>query len=129
VKTSYFPNWEVDGADGPFRVTPNLMVVVPTAEHVELHYGRTPVDLLAWALTAMGLVAVVALARRPTPTMPTVAPPAPPEPVAAGPVGTGLADSGVDDEGWAPAVGPGDPDVPVSRSESGPEPGGGHPTP
>ena len=31
VKASYFPNWKVDGAQGPFRVTPNLMVVVPTS--------------------------------------------------------------------------------------------------
>ena len=75
VKASYFPNWEVDGGDGPYRVTPNLMVVVPTAEHVELRYGWTPVDLLAWALTGLGLVALVVLIRRPTPTMPTVAPP------------------------------------------------------
>ncbi len=29
VKVSYFPNWEVSGAEGPYRVAPNLMVVVP----------------------------------------------------------------------------------------------------
>ena len=29
VRTSYFPNWKVEGADGPYRVSPNLMVVVP----------------------------------------------------------------------------------------------------
>ena len=39
VKTSYFPNWKATGADGPYRVTPNLMVVVPTSNHVHLHYG------------------------------------------------------------------------------------------
>ena len=37
VKVSYFPNWKVDGAQGPYRVAPNLMVVVPTANHVTLH--------------------------------------------------------------------------------------------
>ena len=31
VKISYFPNWQVAGAAGPWRVTPNLMVVVPTS--------------------------------------------------------------------------------------------------
>jgi hypothetical protein len=41
VKVSYFPNWEVDGAEGPFRVAPNLMVVVPTDNEVRLHYGRS----------------------------------------------------------------------------------------
>ena len=30
VKVSYFPNWQVDGAEGPYRIAPNLMVVVPT---------------------------------------------------------------------------------------------------
>ncbi|MDP9070374.1 MAG: 6-pyruvoyl-tetrahydropterin synthase-related protein [Actinomycetota bacterium] len=63
VKASYFPNWRASGAEGPWRVTPNLMVVVPTARHVELHYGFTPVDGLAWALTALGLVGLVVLAR------------------------------------------------------------------
>ena len=29
VKVSYFPNWTATGADGPWRATPSLMVVVP----------------------------------------------------------------------------------------------------
>jgi hypothetical protein len=76
VRASYFPNWKVDGAEGPYRVTPNLMVVVPTDTHVSLHYGWTPVDLFAWFLTILGLAGLVILARRP----PVVVPP-PPEPV------------------------------------------------
>nr|HEX2578600.1 hypothetical protein [Aquihabitans sp.] len=65
VRASYFPNWEVEGAEGPYRVTPNLMVVVPTGERVTLTYGRTPVDLLGAGLTLLGLVGLVVLARRP----------------------------------------------------------------
>ena len=34
VKVSYFPNWVVDGAEGPYRVAPNMMVVVPTENEV-----------------------------------------------------------------------------------------------
>ena len=30
VKVSDYPNWAVRGAEGPYRVTPNFMVVVPT---------------------------------------------------------------------------------------------------
>src|SRR5206468_6918252 len=30
VKASYFPNWQASGAKGPYRVTPNQMVVIPT---------------------------------------------------------------------------------------------------
>jgi hypothetical protein len=65
VKASYFPNWQASGARGPWRVSPNLMVVVPTSRHVSLHYGYTPVDALGWLLTLAGLVALVAMARRP----------------------------------------------------------------
>nr|MDQ3306421.1 hypothetical protein [Actinomycetota bacterium] len=66
VKASYFPNWRVSGAEGPFRVAPNLMVVVPTETTVELTYGQTPVEYGSYALTALGLAGVVVLARRRT---------------------------------------------------------------
>jgi len=54
VKMSYFPNWEVDGADGPYRVAPNLMVVVPTDTHVRLHYEASSSDKFYYALTFIG---------------------------------------------------------------------------
>jgi phosphomannomutase len=65
VKTSYFPNWSVSGARGVYRVTPNLMVVVPTANHVTLTYGYTSVDWLAFLLSLVGLLGLVVLWRRP----------------------------------------------------------------
>ena len=58
VHESYFPNWQVSGAKGVYRVTPNLMVVIPTSNHVTLTYGRTPVDWAGLALTIAGLGAV-----------------------------------------------------------------------
>ena len=64
VKASYFPNWKASGADGPYRISPNLMVVVPTSNHVELKYGRTGVDWLGIFGTLLGLVGVVWLYRR-----------------------------------------------------------------
>jgi hypothetical protein len=75
VKVSYFPSWQADGAEGPYRVTPNVMVVIPQANHVELHYGRTSVDVLGYLCTAVGMVLLVALARRrAVPVPPTEAP-------------------------------------------------------
>lgn len=64
VKTSYFPNWTVSGADGPYRVTPNLMVVVPTDEHVHLHYGQTSVEYLGYGSTVVAALALGVLVRR-----------------------------------------------------------------
>jgi hypothetical protein len=65
VKASYFPNWRVSGAEGPYRVAPNLMVVVPTDRHVELRYGREPIEWLAYAMTATGIALALFLATRP----------------------------------------------------------------
>ncbi len=42
VKISYYPRWHVTGATGPYRVSPNLMVVVPTSHDVSLNYTSTP---------------------------------------------------------------------------------------
>jgi len=64
VKVSYFPNWVADGAEGPYRVAPNLMVVVPTDGHVELHYGRGGIITWgAYGLTLLGIVLLIALIR------------------------------------------------------------------
>jgi hypothetical protein len=63
VKVSYFPNWKVSGAQGPYRAAPNFMVVIPDGNHVELSYGWTGLDLVAWALTLVGIAGLVWLFR------------------------------------------------------------------
>jgi hypothetical protein len=63
VKVSYFPNWHVSGAKGPYRVTPNLMVVIPTSHHVRLHYGYTAVDMFGFLLSLLGVAGLVWLFR------------------------------------------------------------------
>lgn len=70
VKVSYFPNWEVSGAKGPYRVTPNLMVVIPTGTHVTLSYGRSTIELGSEALSLVGVAGVVALSLAAPITMP-----------------------------------------------------------
>ena len=62
VKVSYFPNWQAAGADGPWRVAPNLMAVVPTSHDVTLRYARSGADKLGAAISLAALVAAVALA-------------------------------------------------------------------
>jgi len=62
VKISYFPRWHATGATGPYRVSPNLMVVIPTANDVSLVYGSTPlltVSNYISGLTALGGLVVL----------------------------------------------------------------------
>jgi hypothetical protein len=104
VKASYFPNWTASGAEGPWRVGPNMMVVVPTSTHVELHYGMTTVDWAGWGVTLLGLVGLVLLIRAGPLTMPDPRPwfrrlPDPDD------------DAGTDDGSWAAAAVVGEPDL------------------
>jgi hypothetical protein len=55
VKVSYFPNWEVEGADGPYRIGPNMMVVVPTENSVRLEFGRSMSDYASVLMTLVGI--------------------------------------------------------------------------
>lgn len=64
VRVSYFPNWQVDGAQGPYRIAPNMMVVVPTDTEVRLHFEPSLVDRLAYVLTFLGIVACFVMWRR-----------------------------------------------------------------
>lgn len=61
VRESWFPNWKVEGAGGPYRTTPNYMVVVPTGHRVTLRYGATPADWAGRLGTLLGLAGLVAL--------------------------------------------------------------------
>jgi hypothetical protein len=64
VRVSYFPTWAVDGAEGPYRVAPNFMVVIPTSNEVTLSYSKTPLDWFFYALTAIGIGLCVYWRRR-----------------------------------------------------------------
>jgi hypothetical protein len=59
VKVSYFPNWSARGADGPWRATPSLMVVVPTAEQVVLEFEDTWAENGGKIATAVGVVVLL----------------------------------------------------------------------
>ncbi len=64
VKMSYFPNWHVTGAEGPYRAAPSLMIVVPTQEHVSLEFGRTWTENVGRLLTVASLVFIFWWIRR-----------------------------------------------------------------
>ena len=77
VKVSYFPNWTAHGADGPYRIAPNLMVVVPTSEDVSLTFDRSRSDLFFYVLTLAGIAMLVLFRRRGDPDLNTGAAGAP----------------------------------------------------
>ena len=64
VKESYFPNWTADGAEGPYRAAPSLMVVVPTEEHVVLEFKNTSAENLGMILTLIAVAGLAAYAYR-----------------------------------------------------------------
>jgi len=61
VKISYFPNWQVSGATGVYRATPNFMVVVPTSHDVHLTYATSTAEWLGRLLTLAGLAGIAGL--------------------------------------------------------------------
>jgi hypothetical protein len=59
VRVSYFPNWSADGAEGPYRIGPNQMVVIPTDTHVTLSFERSTSDRVFYGLTILGIAVAV----------------------------------------------------------------------
>jgi uncharacterized membrane protein len=61
IKISYFPNWHVKGADGPYLASPSFMMVIPRQHHVELYYGRTTANTVGQTLEIVGWLVVAGL--------------------------------------------------------------------
>jgi hypothetical protein len=61
IKISYFPNWHVKGAEGPYLVSPSFMMVIPTQSHVTLYYGRTNANNLGQILEVIGWLVLVGI--------------------------------------------------------------------
>ena len=59
VRVSYYPRWHAAGASGPWRVSPNLMVVVPTSHVVVLSYGGSLATNVGAIATLVGLFTCV----------------------------------------------------------------------
>jgi hypothetical protein len=61
IKVSYFPNWTAEGAEGPWRATPSLMMVVPTSENVVLEFKDTWAETGGKVATALAVIALIGL--------------------------------------------------------------------
>jgi hypothetical protein len=107
VRMSYYPNWTVEGAEGPYRVAPNFMVVVPTESQVTLSYDTTRMEWISYLLTGLGLALLMVLWRRGPIAMDD------PVPVAASPDGSTPESWSVDGPAEGSAELPGDPTPPA----------------
>jgi hypothetical protein len=118
VTVSYFPNWQVSGAAGVYRISPNLMVVVPTSHHVSMWYGYTPVDYEGWGLTLLALVGLFFLIRHPVVPVAAVRRPRLGRRAAIG--STQAAVAGTVRNMWDDGTGPEEPSPPWPSASNGP---------
>jgi hypothetical protein len=56
VRVPYFPRWRATGALGPYRAGPSLMMVVPTANEVQLTFRPGLAERLGAAASLFGLL-------------------------------------------------------------------------
>jgi len=61
IKVSYFPNWRVQGADGPFVISPSFMMVIPRQQKVTLTYVPTVSNIAGDIITGIGWLVILAL--------------------------------------------------------------------
>lgn len=122
VKVSYFPNWKVSGAKGPYRVMPNFMVVIPTEKNVHFHYGYSGADKLGYlaSFTGFGMLGLLHWTRR----RPLIDPAPRRQADATGPVDDGPVDDELADDGFealpamdtASTAKSSEPETPLTRS-------------
>ena len=44
IKVSYFPNWTIQDGEGPYRITPSFMAIVPYSNNVEINFVKTNME-------------------------------------------------------------------------------------
>ena len=58
IRISYFPNWQVEGAERVYLVSPSFMLVFPQRENVRLFYDDIWTEHLGKILTYVGLLTI-----------------------------------------------------------------------
>ncbi|MBU0502563.1 MAG: hypothetical protein KJ811_04915, partial [Candidatus Margulisbacteria bacterium] len=56
IKISYHPNWQIEGADKIYLVSPSFMLVYPNREKVRLYFGKTIYNYVGEGLTFLGIM-------------------------------------------------------------------------
>ncbi len=55
IKVSYFPNWKIKNGQGPFRISPSFMAVIPYEEFVEIKFELSNIE------KALNLISILTL--------------------------------------------------------------------
>lgn len=61
IKISYFPGWRVQGAKGPYLISPAFMMVIPTQKEVTLQFDYNIWDKIGMMLSIISILIVVFL--------------------------------------------------------------------
>ena len=64
IKVSYFPNWEIVNGEGPYRISPSFMAVVPYSENVEINFVKTKFESFSFYIALFSLLSFVSLSIR-----------------------------------------------------------------
>ncbi len=64
IKVSYFPNWEIVNGEGPYRISPSFMAVVPYSENVEINFAKTKLESFSFYIALFSLLSFVSLSIR-----------------------------------------------------------------
>ena len=64
IKISYFPNWEIVNGEGPYRISPSFMAVVPYSENVEINFVKTKLESFSFYIALLSLLLFTSLSAR-----------------------------------------------------------------
>ena len=61
IKVSYFPNWKITSGEGPFRISPSFMAVIPYSENVELKFKKSSIEAYSFYTAILSLLLFIGL--------------------------------------------------------------------
>src|SRR6056300_600755 len=64
IKVSYFPNWKIVNGEGPYRISPSFMAVVPNSENVELTFIKTRKESYSFYIALFSLLLFIGLSQK-----------------------------------------------------------------
>ena len=64
IKVSYFPNWKIKNGEGPYRISPSFMAIVPNSENVELTFIKTRKESYSFYIALFSLLLFIGLSQK-----------------------------------------------------------------